>query len=221
MEGKAKVIGTLVGVAGAMVLTFYKGHQLNIWSTHFNILHGGQRIGGHVAATHNTSTHHSIGSLLALASSLAIALSLTVQGRMSADYPCHYSSTFLITTMGFIQSLGIGLAVTVTLITTSIHLRGPLFVSNFNPLLLVFTAIGGSLLLDEKLHVGSVLGAVIIIVGLYVMLWGKSNVERLSKLMPTTSSIYENDVSKTDATMTTLETVRVARTSFSTTNGDD
>ena len=80
MGGKAKVIGTLVGVAGAMILTFYKGHQLNFWSTHFNILHEGQHMGGHVAKTHNTPTHHdTIGSLLALASSLCIALSLTLQ----------------------------------------------------------------------------------------------------------------------------------------------
>ncbi|KAJ9552309.1 hypothetical protein OSB04_016354 [Centaurea solstitialis] len=248
MEGKAKVIGTLVGVAGAMVLTFYKGHQLNIWSTHLNILHGGKHMIGHVAATHNTSIHHSIGSLLAVASSLSIALSLTIQGRISAGYPCHYSSTFLITAMGFVQSLvldlcterdwsewmigfdirllavlftGIGLALTITLTTTSIHLRGPLFVANFNPLLLVFTAIGGSLLLDEKLHVGSVLGAVIIIIGLYLMLWGKSNMTRFSKIIPTTTSRCEKDVSTNITNTTTLSTIHVARTSFSTTNGDD
>lgn len=79
MNGKAKVIGTLVGVGGAMLLTFYKGQQLDIWSTHFNLLHGGQRIDEHVTTTHKSSTHHIIGSILALAYSLSIALYFTLQ----------------------------------------------------------------------------------------------------------------------------------------------
>ncbi|KAJ9552307.1 hypothetical protein OSB04_016352 [Centaurea solstitialis] len=242
LGGKAKVIGTLVGVTGAMVLTFYKGHQLNIWSTHFNVLNNG----GHVAETHHH--HHTIGSLLALASSLCVALNLTLQGRMSAVYPCHYSSTFIILSLGSIQSLvislcverswsqwklgwnirllavffmGIGSALTILFITTSIHLQGPLFVSNFSPLSLVFVAIVGSLLLDENLHVGSVLGAVIIIIGLYVILWGKSNMMRLSKQMPITSSKDVNDVLSISAPTTALDSVHVAHTSVSTTKEDN
>lgn len=35
-----------------------------------------------------------------------------------------------------------------------VRMRGPLFVSIFNPLLLVLVAIAGSLLLNEKLHLG-------------------------------------------------------------------
>lgn len=34
------------------------------------------------------------------------------------------------------------------------RMRGPLFVSVFQPLMLVIVAIAGSLFLDEKLHVG-------------------------------------------------------------------
>ncbi|XP_024959867.1 WAT1-related protein At1g25270-like [Cynara cardunculus var. scolymus] len=242
--GKAKVVGTLVGVVGAMVLTFYKGRQLNIWSTHYNVLHGD----GHVASTHKTSTHHLIGSLSALGSCLSIALYLTLQVKLSAVYPCHYTNTFLITAMGCILSLvfalcverswsqwklgwnirllavffmGIGSTLTILFLTTAIHLQGPLFAANFSPLSLVFVAIGGSLLLDENLHVGSVLGAVIIIVGLYILLWGKSNMMRMSKQMPTTSSKDGNEALTINAAMTALDTVHVARTSLSTTNEDN
>ncbi|XAR53095.1 hypothetical protein NMG60_11021496 [Bertholletia excelsa] len=42
--GKAKVGGTVLCVGGAMVITFYKGAKLSLWSTGINILHG------HVAA---------------------------------------------------------------------------------------------------------------------------------------------------------------------------
>ncbi|KAA8536508.1 hypothetical protein F0562_028986 [Nyssa sinensis] len=50
MAGKAKVMGTLMGIGGAMLLTFYKGVEINIWSTHLDLLHHhGQ--GGHMVAS--------------------------------------------------------------------------------------------------------------------------------------------------------------------------
>jgi drug/metabolite transporter (DMT)-like permease len=51
--------------------------------------------------------------------------------------------------------------------------RGPLFASVFNPMMLVVVAVLSSLLLGEELHLGSVLGAVLIVLGLYAVLWGK------------------------------------------------
>ena len=79
ITGKAKVVGTLVAVGGAMLLTFYKGQQINILSTHFNILHGGQRMDEHVATSHKNSSHQIMGAVLALAYSLAIAIYFSLQ----------------------------------------------------------------------------------------------------------------------------------------------
>ncbi|XP_031490497.1 WAT1-related protein At1g09380-like, partial [Nymphaea colorata] len=61
----------------------------------------------------------------------------------------------------------------VALISWAIPMRGPLFVSAFNPLSLVIVAFFGSIFLDEALHLGSVVGAGLIILGLYTVLWGK------------------------------------------------
>ncbi|KAG9159124.1 hypothetical protein Leryth_027631 [Lithospermum erythrorhizon] len=55
-----------------------------------------------------------------------------------------------------------------------VRMRGPLFVSIFNPLMLIMVAIASSLFLNEKLFLGSVLGATFIICGLYIVIWGKS-----------------------------------------------
>ncbi|XP_041020540.1 WAT1-related protein At1g68170-like [Juglans microcarpa x Juglans regia] len=66
-----------------------------------------------------------------------------------------------------------GSGVVVTLLTWCLHMRGPLYVSSFNPLMPVSVAIMGSLLLDEKLHLGSIIGAMMIVFGLYSVLWGK------------------------------------------------
>lgn len=37
--GKAKVLGTITGIGGAMLLTFLKGVEINIWNFHINLLH--------------------------------------------------------------------------------------------------------------------------------------------------------------------------------------
>ncbi|XWS67610.1 hypothetical protein CRYUN_Cryun04dG0020500 [Craigia yunnanensis] len=42
MAGKAKVLGTLIGIGGAKLLTFYKGVQFNMGSTHLDLLHHGR-----------------------------------------------------------------------------------------------------------------------------------------------------------------------------------
>ncbi|KAG8500252.1 hypothetical protein CXB51_004529 [Gossypium anomalum] len=44
---KAKVCGILIGIGGAMVFTFYKGIDINIWSTNVNLLkhHHHQQVG--------------------------------------------------------------------------------------------------------------------------------------------------------------------------------
>uniref|UniRef100_A0A251V5N3 WAT1-related protein n=2 Tax=Helianthus annuus TaxID=4232 RepID=A0A251V5N3_HELAN len=239
ITGKAKVVGTLVGVGGAMILTFYKGHQLNIRSTHFNMLHNAQHMDKHVAVTHKTSDHI-FGSILALAYSLSIALYYIFQSILSANYPCHYSNTFLISVIGLIQSLayvlpterslnqwrlstnirlfsaifqGICSLLAIFLVMAAVHLQGPLFASIFNPLVLVFVAIAGFLVLNEKLYVGSLLGSVVIIAGLYLVLWGKGKeTKRSPKLTHSSNSKDVNDVSNSIANAVTPKNVSMPHT---------
>ncbi|XP_021994573.1 WAT1-related protein At2g37450 isoform X2 [Helianthus annuus] len=53
--------------------------------------------------------------------------------------------------------------------------RGPVFVTAFNPLCMIVVAVTGSIFLAEKTYLGRrVLGAVVIVVGLYMVDWGKS-----------------------------------------------
>lgn len=75
-SGKAKVLGTLMGIGGAMVLTFYKGPNINIWNTHVDLLKAHKNQDGHVAYTHHNMP---LGALLALASCVCYALWLIIQ----------------------------------------------------------------------------------------------------------------------------------------------
>ncbi|XP_019053756.1 PREDICTED: WAT1-related protein At1g68170 [Nelumbo nucifera] len=215
MVGKAKVVGTLLGISGAMILTFYKGVEINLWSSKVDLTHRIHH--GHVAESHAESGNRVLGSLLAVASCFSYAIWLIIQTKMSERYPCQYSSTALMCVMGSIQAVVFALCMerdwsqwklgwnirlftvaysgifasglVVSLIAWGVMVRGPLFVSVFNPLMLVLVALMGSILLNEKLHLGSVIGAALIVCGLYVVLWGKGKeMKRMARLMPSKSS---------------------------------
>ncbi|KAE9591874.1 hypothetical protein Lal_00038768 [Lupinus albus] len=207
--GKAKVLGTLIGIGGAMFLTFYKGIKINIWPFHINLLHSN----GHVIPLHADSNNKLVGVLCAIASCFSYAFWLIIQAKMSKEYSSHYSSTALMSTSGAIQATIYGLCVerdwsqwklgwnirlltvaysgivgtglVVIVIAWCIHMRGPLFASVFNPLMLILVAVAASLMLNENLCLGSVLGAVLIVCGLYMVLWGKrKEMKNMTQLVP-------------------------------------
>ncbi|XP_050208915.1 WAT1-related protein At1g68170-like [Mercurialis annua] len=208
--GNAKLIGTIVCLGGAMLLTFYKGSEIKIWSIHINLMKMIKPQGGHVASSSSTQI---LGSILALINCFSFSLWLIIQAKMSANYPCPYSSTALMTIMAAIQQVIFTLCtekdwnqwklgwnirffasayagiivhgMMITLMIWCVRLKGPLYTSAFYPLMLLFTALAGPLLIDENLHVGSILGATLIVCGLYAVLWGKNKeMKKISLLTP-------------------------------------
>ncbi|KAI9121848.1 hypothetical protein K1719_007238 [Acacia pycnantha] len=197
--GKAKIIGTLIGIGGAMLLTLYKGAQIPTPSFHVTVL---QPLTNHVASSHSSSGGNTLlGALFAMFGILSFSLWLIVSSKMSEKYPCHYSNTTLMNFSASLFSIGFALCterdwnqwklgwnirlltvayaglvpagVNVVIIAWCVHKRGPLFVTVFNPLLLLFLALVGSFFMAEMLHLGSIIGGVLIVCGLYMVLWGK------------------------------------------------
>ncbi|KAL6844232.1 hypothetical protein ACP4OV_025905 [Aristida adscensionis] len=147
------------------------------------------------------ASNRAMGSLLVIGSCCFYALWLILQAKLSKEYPFHYSSTALMCLMSTAQSVAFALCyvrdlaqwrlrldirllsvvysgvlasgVMLVVLSWCVRRRGPLFASVFNPLMLVVVAVLSSLLLGEKLHLGSVFGAVLIVLGLYAVLWGK------------------------------------------------
>ncbi|VFQ88404.1 unnamed protein product [Cuscuta campestris] len=68
--------------------------------------------------------------------------------------------------------------------------KGPFFVTTFNPLGMIIVASVGAILFGEQLDLGKVLGATVIIVGLYLVVWGKS------KDTTTSGQSKEEDINK-------------------------
>ncbi|KAK4401920.1 WAT1-related protein [Sesamum angolense] len=198
IAGKAKVFGTLLGIGGAMVFTFYKGPELHIGKTGINLL---KMTSSHGQAQTQNHPNLVVGLLLSLVTCLSYSLWLIIQAKAAEKYPCPYSLTSMMTFWGSIQSviyaicverdrsqwiLGwnirlvtalvagvLGSGLMFTLVAWCVRMRGPLFVSIFNPLLLVIVAIVGILFLDEKLHLG--------------IMWGKSKeMKNVNQILPET-----------------------------------
>jgi hypothetical protein len=70
---------------------------------------------------------------------------------------------------GFIAS-GVAFAVQIWCIDRG----GPVFVAVYQPVQTLVVAIMASLTLGENFYLGGIIGAVLIIAGLYLVLWGKS-----------------------------------------------
>ncbi|XP_062224984.1 WAT1-related protein At1g68170-like [Phragmites australis] len=202
-SGQAKVAGTLLGVGGAMLLTFYKGADITPWASHIDLVTAVTAHAEAAAGLHPTveATNRVMGSLLVIGSCFFYALWLILQAKLSREYPFHYSSTALMCLMSTLQSIAFALCynrdvaqwrlgfdirllsvvysgvlasgVMLVVLSWCVKRRGPLFASVFNPLMLLVVAVLSSLLLGEKLHLGSALGAVLIVMGLYAVLWGK------------------------------------------------
>lgn len=75
--GKAKVVGTVMGIGGAMLFTFYKGIEINIWSTHFD-LHS-QPNSHEASISHKSSGSLLLGSMVSLGSCVSYAIWLIIQ----------------------------------------------------------------------------------------------------------------------------------------------
>ncbi|KAK6114845.1 hypothetical protein DH2020_007114 [Rehmannia glutinosa] len=192
----AKVIGTLITVTGAMLMTLYKGPVVDIlWYSH-----GGSH---HKAAASAASDQHWVtGTIMLLCCIVGWSAFFILQNKTLEEYPAELSLTSLVCFMGMVEggivavimerhktAWAIGfdsrlLAVVYSGIVCSgiayymqsvvNKVRGPVFVTAFSPLSMIITAVLGAIVLSEQVHLGSLIGAVIIVVGLYSVVWGKS-----------------------------------------------
>ncbi|XP_028236015.1 WAT1-related protein At5g40240-like isoform X3 [Glycine soja] len=67
-----------------------------------------------------------------------------------------------------------GSAFQVGIICWCLHQTGPVFVSMFKPLGILISVVLGVLFLGDAFYLGSLIGATVIVVGFYSVLWGKA-----------------------------------------------
>ncbi|GFQ00697.1 wat1-related protein at4g08300 [Phtheirospermum japonicum] len=195
-RGIAKIVGTGVSLAGVMTMTFYKGPALK------NVGHALVRIGGGEAVGHENWMK---GSLLTIASCVTWSLWYIMQAYTLKRYPAQLSLTTWMNFVGAAQSavftvivqhkqaawtIGFdidlwsilygGVVISGMVMFAQLwctEAKGPVFVTMFNPLTTLLVAFVSFFVLGEKLYAGSILGGVIVIIGLYMLLWGKEHDE--------------------------------------------
>ncbi|WKA02635.1 hypothetical protein VitviT2T_020797 [Vitis vinifera] len=199
--GQAKVLGTVVCIGGAMILTFYRGHAINIGESGIHWKYAEQL----KTRDSQSGANFILGPFLLITSCISWAIWFIIQGRMCVKFAAPYTSSTLMCFMASIECGVIGLfvdhqpsawslndsirliaalysaivctALAFCLMSWTIQRKGPLYVSVFSPLLLVIVAILSWALLRDKLHFGTVVGSLFVVLGLYAVLWGKGKEE--------------------------------------------
>ncbi|KAJ7513810.1 hypothetical protein O6H91_23G015800 [Diphasiastrum complanatum] len=211
IDGQAKILGTFLGVSGAVVMTVYKGPTL-FHSTRLTSDHATRAFDEVFGTQSFPISTWQFGSLSLIFTCLSFAVYLIFQAPLSRVYPAPLSiaagaclfgaidltilavfldrrpSTWILKTpseyitvlyAGLIAS---GLVAGIQSWGVRIRRGGPVIVSAYQPLETVIVAILSYMVLRETLSLGSLIGALLVILGLYLVTWGQGEEKRISAL---------------------------------------
>ncbi|KAH0865172.1 hypothetical protein HID58_082383, partial [Brassica napus] len=185
---QAKVVGTLVIVVGAILMILFKSPLIIFLRSH---LIGEDYLKATVflliaslswasffvlqAATLKTySSHLSLSTMVCFMGTLqSTALTFVMEPSLSA-WNVGFDMNLLASAYAGIMTSSIAYYVQGMMMTKQ---KSPVFVTAFNPLIVIFGSIIGVLVLGQRLYVGGVLGMVILMMGVCVVLWGKEGDE--------------------------------------------
>ncbi|KAL9273161.1 WAT1-related protein [Drosera capensis] len=192
MSSLLKVIGTLVSICGAFVVTFYKGMPINL---HFPSKSPPQ------LQPLSSATNWVIGGLFLALSYIFIAFIAILKTWVLRDYPsallvmlitCSvetimaatvaliledpstWTLSFDIELVAIFYAAIMGVGVINTVQCWALHKRGPVYVAMFKPLQMIIAAVLGIVFLGDTLHLGSVIGGATIAAGFYTVMQGKA-----------------------------------------------
>ncbi|KAL0884306.1 hypothetical protein Bca101_008287 [Brassica carinata] len=203
--GMLKVLGTLICISGALFLTFYKGPQISNPHSQSEALH-------HNNNDQDKAKNWLLGCLYLTIGTTLLSLWMLFQGTLSIKYPCKYSSTCLMSVFAAFQCAllslyngrdvkdwviddrfviivvvyagVVGQAMSTVATIWGIKKLGAVFASTFTPIGLISATLFDFLILHTPLYLGSVIGSVVAVMGLYVFLWGKNNETEASTTFP-------------------------------------
>ncbi|XP_027358249.1 WAT1-related protein At4g08290-like [Abrus precatorius] len=232
IRSQAKVIGTLVTFGGALLMAIYKGPA-------FNLFHSGSTTHQDNGSHSSPNNHQTAGAIYILMGCVALSSFYILQSVTVKRYPAELSLATLICLAGTVEGSVVALVAEhhsrawalgwdyrlyaplyTGLISSGIayyvqglvmNIRGPVFATAFNPLCMIIVTGLGSLLLGEQLHLGSIIGGIVIALGLYSVVWGKAKDYSDSKLAQAnvgdtkSLQITTNDDSKIDIIIENLE----------------
>ncbi|CAK7357525.1 unnamed protein product [Dovyalis caffra] len=208
LRGWAKMLGAVICITGSLVFTFWKGGYL-FQSIESRPLININSTKGSAGEYRHAKENWIKGSALILTSNIAGSASLILQAVVHKVYPARLSLNTLICFFASIQSSFLALfcernpamwklewnvqlvtiiycgvviaALVYYLQTWCISHNGPVFAAMFTPLQVVFVGIFSAIAFAERIHLGSMIGTGLIVLGLYCVLWGKRQDENAAK----------------------------------------
>ncbi|KAJ8898759.1 hypothetical protein K2173_005055 [Erythroxylum novogranatense] len=237
--GTAKVLGAIICMSGGILLAIYKGGSIT--NLHSRSAETDIKNHANTMILEKRTQRRVVGSMLLLAGSTTWSSWFLIQAKVGRNYPCQYSSTAILSFFGAIQSalvtcamrrdiriwilkgkleilcvvytgvVGSGLSYVV--MSWCVKKRGPVFTVAFTPLAQIFAAMFDFHFLHEQIYLGSVLGSIVIILGLYILLWGKS-IEADEYLMKEAEavSVKQDEHGVTEAQVSVAMDQRTCRT---------
>ncbi|CAI8594941.1 unnamed protein product [Vicia faba] len=198
-EGIAKVVGTIASIGGAIVITLYKGPPL----LHLQMNQIQENITLQIDESSTNNQNWTWGCIFLLGHCLSWAGWIVFQDPVVKKYPAKLTMTSFSCFFGLIQFLIIAIftendfekwkiksleelstilyagivasGVMLSLQTWCIQKGGPVFVAVFQPLQTFLVVLMAALILGDQLYSGGIIGAIFIVLGLYLVLWGKAN----------------------------------------------
>ncbi|XP_043713576.1 WAT1-related protein At5g64700-like isoform X1 [Telopea speciosissima] len=184
-NGQAKIWGVTISAAGVLSTVLWTGPTV-------------------LKSTNLATSEATFGVIMIIVGVLATCFWNIFVGHVTRMYPAELSLTAMMSFFGTIQTAIVtaivipssswklqwdgGLVLVAILfggivitglsyyvMTWSIHKRGPVFTSAFTPLLIVFSFLLDTFVLGDTAHLGSIVGAFLVIVGLYLILWAKAD----------------------------------------------
>ncbi|TYI75152.1 hypothetical protein E1A91_D07G255400v1 [Gossypium mustelinum] len=210
-SSQAKLLGAIVAVTGAFVVTLYKGPPVLMSSSPSDFLHHpfDSKQFKWIIGGLSEQSKWIIGGFLLLLVCLSSATWNVLQAATVKEYTDKMTIVFFFTFFIAIQSLVFSVilernptawrlksteevaailcsAVFGSLYRISIHTwclekKGPVYVSMFKPLGIAVAVALTVIFLGESLFLGSVIGSIIILVGFYTVIWGQSNEKKTLK----------------------------------------
>ncbi|PON75979.1 Plant-drug/metabolite exporter [Trema orientale] len=203
-SSQAKMLGTVVSIGGAFVATLYRGPPIILAPSSNLSLHGQPLL------QNDTKSNWVVGGLLLTAEYILVPLWYIVQTQIMKEYPNELTVVFFynlfVSIFAGVAGLiletdssawklrpGIALAsvlcsgvfgsfINNTVHTWALHLKGPVYVAMFKPLSIAIAAAMSFIFLGDSLHLGSIIGATMISIGFYTVMWGKAKEDMMEEL---------------------------------------
>lgn len=207
---QAKFIGTVVSIAGAIIMTLYQGPA--ILSSPLK-----SEISKNLLAQ---PSNWVIGGILLSVDAIFASMYIVSQAFVLKKYPAviilMFAYCFVCTILSGVASLiveadsssfdirpkmrllailysGIfGYAFQVTVQSWCVRKRGPLFVAMFHPVGIVISNLIGVIFLGDGFYLGSLLGSIVVVVGFYTVMWGKAKEQKVA-MVNTSVSLKVDD----------------------------